>query len=65
MVNEAVLDVVMLIEVALLVLAAGVYFSHGLWLFVTQKQTLREMTAARGSLARSPPCTPGSSFIRL
>ncbi|HKC81307.1 MAG TPA: hypothetical protein VKB91_08945, partial [Gemmatimonadaceae bacterium] len=52
MVNEAVLDVVMLLEVALLVLAAGVYFSHGLWLFVTQKRTLREMNAARGSLAR-------------
>lgn len=52
MVNEAVLDVVMLLEVALLVLAAGVYFSHGLWLFVTQKRTLREMNAARGSLTR-------------
>ena len=52
MVNDALLDVVMLVEVALLVLAAGVYFSHGLWLFVTQKRTLREMTAARGSLAR-------------
>lgn len=52
MVNEAVLDVVMLVEMALLVLAAGFYFSHGLWLFVTQKRTLQEMTAARGSLAR-------------
>jgi HEAT repeat protein len=52
MVNDAVLDVVMLVEIALLLLAAGVYFSHGLWLFVTQKRTLREMTAARGSLAR-------------
>jgi len=51
-VNEAVLDVVMLVEIALLGLAAGVYFSHGLWLFVTQKRTLEEMTAARGSLAR-------------
>jgi hypothetical protein len=50
-VNEAVLDVVMLIEVGLLVLAAGVYFSHGLWLFVTQKRTLRDMTTARTSLA--------------
>jgi hypothetical protein len=51
-VNETVLDVVMLVELALLGLAAGVYFSHGLWLFVTQKRTLEEMTAARGSLAR-------------
>lgn len=52
MVSEAILDVVMLIEIALLILAAGVYFAHGLWLFVTEKRTLREMTAARGSLAR-------------
>lgn len=52
MVDEAVLDVVMSVEMALLVLAAGVYFSHGLWLFVTQKRTLRQMTTARESLAR-------------
>ena len=52
MVSEAVLDVVMLVEVALLVLAAGVYFAHGLWLFVTQKRTLRQMTLAREILAR-------------
>jgi len=51
-VDEAVLDVVMSVEIGLLVLAAGVYFSHGLWLFVTQKRTLRQMTAARESLAR-------------
>ena len=50
MVSETVLNFVMLAEIGLLVLAAAVYFAHGLWLFVTQKRTLREMTAARSSL---------------
>lgn len=51
MVNRNLLDLVMVIEIALLVLAVG-FFAHGVWLFITQKQFLRDMTAARDSLAR-------------
>jgi HEAT repeat protein len=51
-VDRNLLDLVMLVEIALLVLAVGVFFAHGVWLFVTQKQFLRDLTAARDSLAR-------------
>ena len=50
MVNRDLLDTVMIVEIALLVLAVGVFFAHGVWLFVTQKQFLRDMTVARDSL---------------
>jgi hypothetical protein len=49
-VNRNLLDLVMFIEIALLVLAVGVFFAHGVWLFVTQKKFLKDMTAARDSL---------------
>jgi HEAT repeat protein len=49
-VNRNLLDVVMIVEIALLLLAVGVFFAHGVWLFVTQKQFLRDMTVARDSL---------------
>lgn len=52
MVSEYVLNVVMLVEIGLLILAVGVFFTHGLWLFLTQKRALRQMTAARDSLAQ-------------
>ncbi len=52
MVSEYLLNIVMLIEIGLLILAVGVYFVHGLWLFLTEKRSLRQMTAARNSLAR-------------
>jgi len=52
MVSKNFLDVVMLIEIALLIMAVGVYFTHGLWLFLTTKRSLRQMTAARDSLAK-------------
>lgn len=52
MVDRNLLNIVMVVEIALLVLAVGVFFAHGLWLFVTQKRFLRDMTAARDSLAR-------------
>jgi len=51
-VNRNLLDLVMLVEIALLVLAVVVFFAHGVWLFVSQKKFLRDMTAARDSLAR-------------
>lgn len=51
MVSEYILNIVMLAELGLLLLAVGVYFAHGLWLFLTQKRALRQMTAARDSLA--------------
>jgi HEAT repeats len=49
-VNRNLLDLVMLVEVALLVLAVVVFFTHGVWLFISQKKFLRDMTAARDSL---------------
>jgi hypothetical protein len=51
-VSKNFLDIVMLIEIALLIMAVGVYFTHGLWLFLTTKRSLRQMTAARDSLAK-------------
>jgi hypothetical protein len=50
-INRNLLDIVMLLELALLVFAVGLFFSHGLWLFLTEKRRLREMAAARDSLA--------------
>ena len=52
MVNRNLLDLVMVVEIALLALAVGVFFAHGVWLFVTQKQFLRDVTVARESLNR-------------
>lgn len=51
MVNENLLNIVMLVEIGLLILAVGVFFTHGLWLFLTKKRTDRQMKAARDSLA--------------
>jgi hypothetical protein len=51
-VNRNLLDLVMFIEIALLVVAVVVFFAHGVWLFVSQKKFLRDMTAARDSLTR-------------
>jgi HEAT repeat protein len=51
-VDRNILDVVMMFEIAMLVLAVVVFFAHGVWLFVTQKQFLRDMTSARDSLTR-------------
>jgi hypothetical protein len=51
-VNRNLLDLVMLIEIGLLVLAVAVFFAHGVWLFVSQRKFLRDMTAARDSLTR-------------
>lgn len=50
MVNRSLLDIVTMVEIALLVFAVVVFFAHGLWLFVSQKRFLRDMTAARDSL---------------
>ncbi|HEV7839735.1 MAG TPA: HEAT repeat domain-containing protein [Gemmatimonadaceae bacterium] len=52
MINRNLLDIVMWIELGLLVLAVVVFFAHGVWLFASQKRFLRDMTAARDSLAR-------------
>jgi hypothetical protein len=51
-VSENVLNIVMLVEIGLLILAVGVFFTHGIWLFVTQARTDSQMKAARESLAR-------------
>ena len=52
MVSEYLLKTVMLIEIGLLILAVGVFFMHGVWLFLTQKRALRQMATARDSLAK-------------
>ncbi len=52
MVNERLLDIVMLIELGLLVLAVGLFFTHGLWLFLNERRLLKLTTGARESLAR-------------
>jgi hypothetical protein len=51
-ISKNLLDIMMLIELALLGVAVGVFFAHGLWLALTEKRTLRVRTAARDSLAR-------------
>jgi hypothetical protein len=50
-VNRNLLDLVMWVEIGLLVLAVVVFFTHGVWLFISQKRFLRDMSAARDSLA--------------
>lgn len=51
-VNQSVLNGVMFVEIALLVLAVAVFFSHGLWLFLHQRRVLLLTETARESLAR-------------
>jgi len=51
-VNRNLLDLVMLIEIALLVVAVAVFFAHGVWLFISQKKFLRDMASARDSLTQ-------------
>ena len=52
MVDRHFLDIVMVVEIALLVLAAALFFTHGLWLFVTHRRVLRQTEIARQSLTR-------------
>lgn len=51
MISQNLLNIVMLIEFALLIVAVVVFFAHGIWLVASQKRFLRDMTAARDSLA--------------
>jgi hypothetical protein len=51
-VNEHLLNVVMLIEVGLLAVGVGLFFMHGVWLYLTEKRLLRLTTTARDILAR-------------
>ena len=51
-VNENVLNGVMFVEIALLVLAVAVFFSHGLWLFLNHRRVLLLTETARESLTR-------------
>lgn len=52
MVSENLLTIVMLVEIGLLTLAVGLFFMHGLWLFLTDRRLLRLTKAGRESLAR-------------
>jgi hypothetical protein len=51
-VTEGLLNGVMFVEIALLVLAVVVFFSHGLWLFLSNRRVRRLTATARESLAR-------------
>lgn len=51
-VDQSVLNGVMFVEIALLMLAVVVFFSHGLWLFLNQRRVLALTETARESLAR-------------
>jgi HEAT repeats len=51
-VSKHLLNIVMLIEVGLLVLAIGLLFLHGLWLYFHDRRLLKRTTAARDSLTR-------------
>jgi hypothetical protein len=51
-INQGFLNWVMIVEVGLLVLSLGVFFSHGLWLFVNHRRMVRLRARARESLAR-------------
>lgn len=52
MVSVDILNVVMLIELGLLLVAVGWFFAHGLWLSLTQKRLSRLTGMGRDSLAR-------------
>jgi hypothetical protein len=51
-VNHGFLDGVMIVEIALLALAVAVYFSHGLWLFFTQRRLTMLIEQGRAAMAR-------------
>lgn len=52
MVDTGLLNRVMFVEIALLVLAVVIYFSHGVWLFLNQRRLRRSTETARESLVR-------------
>ena len=52
MINQSLLNIVMLVEIFLLVLAVVVFFTHGVWLVASQKRFLRDMIDARDPPAR-------------
>ena len=52
MVSERLLNIIMLIEVALLALAVSLFFLHGVWLHLTARRMDRLSKTGRESLAR-------------
>ena len=52
MVSEQLLNVIMLVEVALLALAVSLFFLHGMWLHLTARRMERLSKRGRESLAR-------------
>jgi hypothetical protein len=51
MISRQLLNIVMLVEVGLLVLAVVLFFAHGLWLFFYERRVRRLTASARDSLA--------------
>jgi hypothetical protein len=52
MISQGLLNIVMLVEIALLALGVGVFFAHGVWLFFEEKRLSRLTKSARESVAR-------------
>lgn len=52
MVSIDLLTIVMLVEIGLLALAVGLFFMHGVWLWLTQKRLTKLTRTARDSMAR-------------
>ncbi|HEX9250143.1 MAG TPA: hypothetical protein VF856_11620, partial [Gemmatimonadaceae bacterium] len=51
MISRQLLNIVMLVELGLLVLAVCLFFAHGLWLFFYERRLQRLTASARDSLA--------------
>jgi HEAT repeat protein len=51
MISRQLLNIAMLVELGLLVLAVCLFFAHGLWLFFYERRILRLTASARDSLA--------------
>jgi len=51
-ISQSLLNIVMLVEIALLALGVGVFFAHGVWLFFEEKRLSRLTKSARDSVAR-------------
>jgi hypothetical protein len=51
MISRQLLDIAMLVEVGLLVLAVSLFFAHGAWLFLHERRIQHLTELARGSLA--------------
>ena len=52
MISQSLLNIVMLVEIGLLALAVVLFFTHGIWLYVSENRLARLSKIARDSLAQ-------------